>query len=137
MKIRLFLAGTLMTLTSLVLAQTLVPLAVKSELARRYPDAKSLVWNKSGSNYEAKWNSKTDGPSTATFTPFGAFVGITTVTPINFLPASVSGFIRGHYNSTIADAHKNVSAAGKITYRIRTKTGKMVIFDQDGKCLSR
>jgi len=137
MRVRLFFAGVLMMVSALVSAQTSVPLAVKSELARRYPNAKNTAWSKNGNNYEAKWNSKADGQSQATFTPFGAFVGITTVTPIEFLPASISSYIKGHYKSTIADARKNVSVMGKITYRIKTKAGKTVVFDQDGKCLSR
>ena len=135
MKIRLFFVSVLMMLSSLALAQTSVPLAVKSELARRYPDAKNAVWSKSLNYYEAKWTSKTDGQSQATFTPFGAFVGVTTATPVEFLPASISNYIKGQYHSTIADARKNVSAVGKITYRIKTKAGKLVIFDQDGKRL--
>jgi len=137
MKTRLFFAAFLMMISGLLIAQTPVPLVVKSELSRRYPNAKKAVWSKTGGNYEAKWKSKTDGQSEATFTPFGAFVSVTTATPIEFLPASINGYIKGHYNSTIADARKNVSVVGKITYRIKTKTGKTVIFDQDGKCLSR
>ena len=114
-----------------------VPLAVRSELSRRYPDAKNPVWNKNGGNYEASFISKADGPSKAVFTTFGAFVGILTNTPIQFLPAAITGYVKNHAHSSIIDAHKNVSVVGKITYRIKLKNGSTLIFDQDGKYLAR
>ncbi|OCX54164.1 hypothetical protein BEL04_07815 [Mucilaginibacter sp. PPCGB 2223] len=140
MKVRLFLAILVFALTLSAYAQmpaSSVPLAVRSELSRRYPDAKTTVWSKNDGNYDARWISKADGPTTATFTTFGAFVGVTTVTPVKFLPAAVSGYVKSHYHSAIAEARKNVSVVGKITYRIKTSAGKTVVFDQDGKCLSR
>jgi hypothetical protein len=141
MKTRLFLVTIILTALSFaVKAQTpaaSVPLTVRSELARRYPDAKNPVWNKTGGNYEANFTSKADGPNMAIFTTFGAFVGLLTPTPIKFLPPSIAQYVKSHAQSSITDAHKNVSVMGKITYRIKIKSGKILIFDQDGKCLSR
>ncbi|WP_448697588.1 PepSY-like domain-containing protein [Mucilaginibacter sp. AW1-3] len=140
MKVRLFFISLLAISGLIAQAQTpvsSVPLSVRSELTRRYPDAKNPKWDKNNGNYEAKWVSKADGPSTAAFTQFGAFVGVTTPTPVKFLPAQITDYVKNHYQSSVTGAQKNVSAVGKITYRIKTSAGKTVIFDQDGKCLSR
>ncbi len=137
---RLFLIAIIVTALSLSanaqIPSPSVPLAVRSELTRRYPDAQKPVWNKSNGNYEANFTSKADGPCKAIFTSFGAFVGILTNTPIKFLPPPITEYVKNHAHSSVADAHKNVSVVGKITYRIKLKNGKTLIFDQDGKCLT-
>jgi len=140
MNIRLFFTAIVTALSLSLQAQTpatSVPLAVRSELTRRYPDAKNTVWVKNNGNYEANFTSKAEGPATAVFTTFGAFVSILTPAPVNFLPAPIGGYVKTHYHSAIVSARKNVSIVGKITYRIKTISGKIIIFDQDGKCLSR
>lgn len=140
MNIRLFFIAAVIVFSLSAQAQipsASVPLGVRSELTRRYPDAKNPVWNKSNGNYEANFNSKADGPCKAIFTTFGAFVGILTNTPIQFLPPPITGYVKNHAHSSIVEAHKNVSVVGKTTYRIKLKSGKTLIFDQDGKCLTR
>jgi len=138
---RLFLITIILTIIGFTVGAQIpsasVPLAVRSELTRRYPDAKNPVWNKSNGNYEANFNSKADGPSKAVFTTFGAFVGILTNTPVKFLPSPIIEYVKNHAHSSVIDAHKNVSVVGKITYRIKLKSGNTLIFDQDGKCLTR
>lgn len=138
---RLFLIAIIVTVISLTanaqIPPSSVPLAVRSELTRRYPDAQKPVWNKNNGNYEVNFTSKADGPSKAVFTTFGAFVGILTNTPVKFLPSPITEYVKNHAHSPVIDAHKNVSVVGKITYRIKLKNGKTLIFDQDGKCLTR
>jgi hypothetical protein len=137
--VRLFLVAIIVTILSLKASAQMpsVPLAVRSELNRRYPDAKNPVWNKNNGNYEANFSSKADGPSKAVFTTFGAFVGILTSTPVKFLPSPITDYVKNHVHSSVIDAHKNVSVVGKTTYRIKLKSGNTLIFDQDGKCLTR
>ena len=109
-----------------------VPKTVRMELARRYPEAKNQVWSKDGGNYDATWTTKAEGESKAIFTKFGAFISIVTPTAIQFLPAPIKSYVTAHYHTAITAAHKSVSVTGKITYQIRIKTGKTLVFDQDG-----
>ena len=140
MNIRLFFIVVIAVFSLSAQAQmptSAVPLVVRSELARRYPDAKNAAWQKSNGNYEASFTSKAEGRATAVFTTFGAFVSILTPVQIQFLPVQIGGYVKDHFHSSVMSAQKNVSVVGKITYRIKIKNGKTLIFDQDGKCLSR
>src|SRR5476651_1914763 len=114
---RLFLITIIITVLSLTVSAQIptasVPLAVRSELTRRYPDAKNPVWNKNNGNYEVNFTSKADGPGKAVFTTFGAFVGILTNTPVKFLPSPITDYVKNHAHSPVTDAQKNVSVVGK------------------------
>jgi len=48
-----------------------VPLAVKAALAKKYPNATKVSWEKEKGNYEANWGGKSGEDTSVQFTPAG------------------------------------------------------------------
>ncbi len=123
--------------TSYLMAQKIavkdVPLGVRSELNRRYPDAGKANWEKEKGKYKANWTGKTTGANSALFSPAGAFVKLITPTPAKFLPIAVTSYVKAHYNIPVTVANKSIDETGKLYYEIKITGGRDAIFNMDGK----
>jgi hypothetical protein len=115
------------------LSPNAVPLAVRSELMRRYPDAGKATWEKRGANYRANWGGKVNKDNSAVFTPASAFVSMSNPTDPKFLPVAITSYVQMHYHSPIITADKSLSAVGKMFYEVKTKSGKLVTFTSEGR----
>jgi hypothetical protein len=112
-----------------------VPEVVKSALAKKYPDAKKVSWEKEKGNYEANWGGKSGEDNSAIFTPSGNFIEIVQAIPLDQLPASIVPYVTKHYNGAkIKEAGKVTDASGKHMYEVEIK-GKDLIFDEKGNFL--
>ncbi|HEY0580105.1 MAG TPA: PepSY-like domain-containing protein [Candidatus Nitrosocosmicus sp.] len=114
------------------LKSTDVPAVVKSALMKKYPDAKSVSWEKEKGNYEANWGGKSGEDNSVMFTPAGNFIEIVKAIPVSKLPQSVATYVKSHYNNAvIKEAGLVTDAGGKVTYEAEIK-GKDLIFDEKG-----
>jgi hypothetical protein len=110
-----------------------VPAAVKEALAKKYPNATKVSWEKESGNYEANWGGKSGEDTSVQFTPAGAFVEEVDAIAISQLPAAVAPYVKAHYNGAkIKEAGKVTDAAGKHFFEAEIK-GKGLIFDESGK----
>ncbi|MBW4888227.1 hypothetical protein KXQ82_00805 [Mucilaginibacter sp. HMF5004] len=110
-----------------------VPLSVRSELMRRYPDAGKATWEKRGANYQANWGNKTNKENSAIFTPSSAFVRLSNPTDPKFLPVAVISYVQMHYHSPIIKAGKSIDVTGKQFYDIQVKGGQCLLFTSEGR----
>ena len=109
-----------------------VPAAVKNALAKKYPEAAHVTWEKENGNYEANWGGKSGEDNSVQFTPAGNFIEIVKAIPVSELPANVSAYVKSHYNGAkITEAGKVTDAKGKLSYEAEVH-GKDVIFDENG-----
>ena len=122
--------------TGAVMAQDLkakdVPDVVKTALAKKYPAATKVSWEKENGNFEANWGGRSGEDNSAQFSPAGVFVEYEMAIAVSDLPAAVAGYVKKHYNgASIKEAGKITSANGTVTYEAEVK-GKDVIFDANG-----
>ncbi|MDB5211818.1 MAG: hypothetical protein JWQ30_2645 [Sediminibacterium sp.] len=109
-----------------------VPAVVKTALAKKYPAASKVSWEKEKGNFEANWGGKSGEDNSAVFTPAGAFVELVQAIPISQLPASVAPYVKLHYKGAkIIEAGKLTDASGKHMFEAEIK-GKDLIFDEKG-----
>ncbi len=110
-----------------------VPAAVKAALAKKYPAAAKVTWEKEKGNYEANWGGKSGEDQSVQFTPSGNFIEEVDAITVAQLPAAVPVYVKAHYNGAkITEAGKVTDAAGKTSYEAEVK-GKDIVFDADGK----
>ncbi|SCW56229.1 PepSY-like domain-containing protein [Mucilaginibacter sp. NFR10] len=110
-----------------------VPVAVKQSLAKKYPNATKVTWEKEKGNYEANWGGKSGEDTSVTFTPKGEFVEEGDAIPVNQLPPAVFEYVKTNYKGTkIKEAGRVTNAAGKKMFEAEIK-GKDLLFDQKGK----
>ena len=110
-----------------------VPGAVKEALAKKYPQATKVSWEKEKENYEANWGGKSGEDTSVQFTPAGAFVEEVDAIPVSQLPAEAASYVKSHYNGAkIKEAGKVTDASGKHFFEAEIK-GKDLIFDESGK----
>lgn len=110
-----------------------VPVAVKQSLAKKYPNATKVTWEKEKGNYEANWGGKSGEDTSVTFTPSGEFVEEVDAIPVNQLPPVVFEYVKTNYKGTkIKEAGRVTNAAGKKMFEAEIK-GKDLLFDQKGK----
>ncbi|MBS1523393.1 MAG: PepSY-like domain-containing protein [Bacteroidetes bacterium] len=110
-----------------------VPSAVKEALAKKYPKAGKVSWEKEKGNYEANWGGKSGEDTSVQFTPAGEFVEEVNAIPVSQLPIEVAAYVKSHYNGTkIKEAGKVTDATGKHFFEAEIK-GKDLIFDESGK----
>ncbi|MDB5088279.1 MAG: hypothetical protein JWR09_2273 [Mucilaginibacter sp.] len=142
MKSRVLIGGALIALTCGSLkAQDLktsaVPAVVKEALAKKYPEATKVSWEKEKGNYEANWGGKSGEDNSVQFTPTGTFIEIVKAIPIADLPKNVAPYISAHYKGAkIKEAGKVTDAAGKTMYEAEIK-GKDLIFDENGNFIKK
>ena len=109
-----------------------VPAPVTSALAKKYPEAKNVTWEKEKGNYEANWGGKSGEDKSVVFTPAGEFVEMVKAIPVSSLPKPVIAYVKEHYkNARITEAGRVTDAKGKITYEAEVNK-KDVIFDEKG-----
>ncbi|HYM93808.1 MAG TPA: PepSY-like domain-containing protein [Chitinophagaceae bacterium] len=105
---------------------------VKAALAKKYPQATKVTWEKEKGNYEANWGGKSGEDNSVQFTPSGDFVEIVEAIPVNSLPKQVISYIKEHYKGArITEAGKVTDAKGKISYEAEVNR-KDIIFDEKG-----
>ncbi len=110
-----------------------VPAAVKTALAKKYPDASKVTWEKENGNYEANWGGKSGEDNSVQFTPAGSFIEIVNAISVNELPNPVTAYVNTHYKGAkITEAGKVTDAKGKLSYEAEVH-GKDIIFDENGK----
>jgi len=110
-----------------------VPAAVRQSLAKKYPAAVKVTWEKENDNYEANWGGKSGEDMSVQFTPDGNFVEQVKAIPVHELPASVLSYVKVHYKGAkITEAGKITDAKGATLYEAEVK-GKDVVFDENGK----
>src|SRR5476649_2687893 len=110
-----------------------VPAVVKSALAKKYPEAGKVSWEKEKGNFEANWGGKSGEDNSVTFTPAGQFVEIVKAIKISELPKSVVPYVAANYKGNkIKEAGKITDASGKTMYEAEIKGGDL-IFDENGK----
>jgi hypothetical protein len=110
-----------------------VPAAVKSALAKKYPSATDVVWEKEKGNFEANWGGRSKEDNSVVFTPAGAFVEQVVAIPVSSLPPAVATYVKQHYpGAKITEAGKVTDAAGKTSYEAEVNH-KDLVFDETGK----
>jgi hypothetical protein len=114
-----------------------VPAAVKEALAKKYPKATKVSWEKEKGNFEANWGGKSGEDTSVQLTPAGAFVQEVDAIAVSRLPAAIAPFVKVHYNGAkIKEAGKVTDAAGEHFFEAEIK-GKDLIFDRSGKFVKR
>lgn len=109
-----------------------VPTAVKAALAKKYPEATKVTWEKENGNYEANWGGKDGEANSVMFTPAGNFIEIVKEIPVSALPKTTLDYVKAHYKGAkVTEAGKVTDAHGKTSYEAEVH-GKDVIFDQNG-----
>jgi hypothetical protein len=109
-----------------------VPAAVKTALAKKYPDAVKIGWEKENKNYEANWGGRSGEDNSVQFTPSGNFIEMVKAISVNQLPKPVFTYVKEHYSGAkITEAGKVTDAKGKLSYEAEVKR-KDVIFDENG-----
>lgn len=134
-------ALTAIAITGSAMAQDLkaqaVPAAVKAALAKKYPNATKVSWEKEKGNYEANWGGKSGEDTSVQFTPAGVFVEEVDAIPVTLLPAVIAPYVKAHYNGAkIKEAGKVTDAAGNHFFEAEIK-GKDLIFDENGKFVKK
>lgn len=109
-----------------------VPAVVKTSLAKKYPEATKVTWEKEKGNYEANWGGKDGEANSVQFTPAGEFIEIVKEISVKDLPNGVSAYVKEHYKGAkLNDVGKVTDAQGKTSYEVEVH-GKDVIFDENG-----
>lgn len=110
-----------------------VPAAVKQSLAKKYPNATKVTWEKEKGNYEANWGGKSGEDTSVTFTPKGEFVEEVDAIPVNQLPPAVFEYVKTNYKGAkVKEAGRVINVAGKKMFEAEIK-GKDLLFDERGK----
>jgi hypothetical protein len=141
MKKKLLFAAITFFIAGNVMAQDLkssaVPSVVKTALAKKYPEAAKVSWEKEKGNYEANWGGKSGEDNSVVFNPSGTFVEIVKAISISELPKSIAPYVAAHYKGAkIKEAGKVTDAAGKTMYEAEIK-GSDLIFDENGNFLKK
>lgn len=114
-----------------------VPASVKEALAKKYPKATKVNWEKEKGNYEANWGGKSGEDTSVQFTPAGGFVEEVNAIGVGQLPVAIVPYVKAHYKGArIKEAGKVTDAAGKHFFEAEIK-GKDLIFDASGKFLRK
>jgi dihydroxyacetone kinase-like predicted kinase len=114
-----------------------VPAAVKEALAKKYPEAAKVSWEKEKGNYEANWGGRSGEDNSVVFTPTGTFIEIVKAIPVADLPKNIASYVKAHYKGAkIKEAGKVTDAAGKTMYEAEIKGGDL-IFDENGNFIKK
>src|SRR3569833_2071116 len=114
-----------------------VPAVVKQALAKKYPEAAKVGWEKEKENYEANWGGKSGEDNSVMFKPDGTFIEIVKAMPVSSLPKNIAPYVKEHYNGAkIREAGKETDAAGKTMYEAEIKGGDL-IFDENGNFIKK
>jgi hypothetical protein len=107
-----------------------VPVAVKSSLQKKYPNAKVLKWERENGNYKA---ATTD--YSVLIDASGKILETETEIKKDELPANAKAHVAKYYaGQKIKETAKITDNKGMVTYEVEVK-GKDLIFDNSGKFL--
>jgi hypothetical protein len=113
-------------------SKVMVPAAAQQALAKKYPEATKVSWEKENGNYEANWGGKSGEDHSVQFTPSGTFIEIVNAIPVSELPKNTVDYVKAHYKGAkITEAGKVTDAKGKTFYEAEVN-GRDVIFDETG-----
>lgn len=112
-----------------------VPQAVRNALIQKYPQAAKVGWEKEKGNFEANWGGRSGEDHSVLFTPDGIFVEEVNAMAVKDLPASVAGYVKAHYQTTIREAGKRLDAKGEHTLEVEIK-GKDLLFTPEGRFIA-
>ena len=111
-----------------------VPQVVKDALAKKFPKATAVAWEKEKGNYEANYQ-MAEVEQSVLITPKGKIVEAETQIKVKELPENVTSYIEKHYpGQKIKEAARIVDSKGKVTLEAEVK-GMDFIFDTNGKFL--
>jgi hypothetical protein len=114
-----------------------VPGVVKAALAKKYPEATKVSWEKEKGNYEANWGGKSGEDNSVAFTPAGVFVEMVKAIKVSELPAPIAPYVAANYKGAkIKEAGRVTDATGKTMYEAEIKGGDL-IFDETGKFIKK
>ena len=109
-----------------------VSTVVKAALAKKYPKAAKVSWEKEKGNYEANWGGKSGEDTSVQFTPAGNFVEEVDAIPVSQLPPAVSAYVKANYKGAkIREAGKVTDGQGRKMFEAEIKS-KDLIFDEKG-----
>ena len=112
-----------------------VPAVVKNALAKKYPKAAKVSWEKEKGNYEANWGGKSGEDTSVQFTPAGDFVEEVNAISVSQLPSKVADYVKANYKGAkISEAGKVTDAKGKKMFEAEVKH-KDLLFDESGNFL--
>jgi len=134
MKKFMFVIGIVALFGSSVFAQKYnnIPDVVKSVLAKNYPNAKNVKWDKEDANFEASFKMN-DLDNSILFDVKGNV--LESEVAIKELPKNVLEYLNKNYpNQKVVESAKITNAKGVVTYEAEIK-GKDLIFDANGKFL--
>jgi len=110
-----------------------VPAAVKTALAKNYPKASGVSWEKEKGNFEANWGGRSKEDNSVVYTPEGKFVEMVVAIPVSSLPERVKSYVKQHYpGAKITEAGKVTDAGGKIGYEAEVNH-KDLVFSEGGE----
>jgi hypothetical protein len=131
----LLLLGIALKAPSQNLKEKDVPVPVRAALAKQYPEATHVSWEKEKGDFEANWGGRSGEDHSALFTPAGEFRELVDAMPVDQLPAIVISYVHEHYPGTrIREAGKVTDARGSHSFEVEIK-GKDLIFDGQGHFL--
>jgi hypothetical protein len=109
-----------------------VPSVVREALAKKYPKAAKVSWEKEKGNYEANWGGKSGEDTSVQFTPAGVFVEEADAIPVSQLPANIPHYVKAYYKGAkIREASKVTDAAGNKMLEAEIK-GADLLFSESG-----
>ena len=113
-----------------------VPATVNASFAKKYPDIKSVKWEKEGLNYEAAFDLKKVETSVLIDTT-GSILETESEIKINELPKPVVDFVaKNLYGQKIKAGSKIIDTKGVVTYE--AAVGKRdYIFDANGQFIKK
>ena len=128
------LVGAIMSLSfsyGQKISEKQVPALVKSALVKKYPDAKSIKWEKESTNYESGFDVNQTEYSLL-IDASGVILETEIEIKISELPAKAKDYISKNFpGAKIKEAAKIIDNKGMITYEAELK-GKDFIFDGEG-----
>ena len=140
-KVLLIVTMLVLTSTSYLFAQKVdaktVPLAVRSELTRRYPDANKATWEKHKGNYRAYWSGKTGHDKHVDITPGSAFLEIGDHFDPKYLPKAAISYIDVHYHTPIINAEQIADVTGNIQFLVRISGDRELLFTTQGRFMKQ
>jgi hypothetical protein len=114
-----------------------VPALVKEALAKKYPKAVKVSWEKEKGNYEANWGGKSGEDTSVQFTPAGVFVEQSDAISVTKLPVNIAEYVKTHYNGAkIKEASKVTDAAGNKMLEAEIK-GADLLFSESGSFIKK
>lgn len=138
MKKHLIATATAVLFSGILFAQKTiaVPQVVKTALAKKYPKAKHVNWEKEKGNYEANWGGKSGEHNSVLFSASGQFIEIAKAISVKQLPASSLDYIKSHYKgSAINEAALVTDFKGEVTYEAEINHRELV-FDEHGSFIN-